>query len=62
MNRNTYAYFYGGREGEVEADTLWEAVQRAREYLRVPRSRQGLLSVLLVKRGDAEVVHSTTEL
>lgn len=56
---NTYAYFYNGRQGEIEADSLYQAVQRAREYLRVPKSRRGLLSVLLTHRGDQEISQST---
>lgn len=56
---NTYQAFYANKQITVTANDLFGAVIYARENLRVPKSKQGLLSVMLVAKGNQQVVHST---
>lgn len=52
-----YIAFFQGKRKEVWAKSQWDAVQKARSELKVPKSKQGLLSVVL-----ADVTHSTGSL
>jgi len=56
---NTYLAIYGHRRAEIKADALWPAVRLARAELKVPKSRQGLLSVVLIEKGGEQVYQST---
>mgnify|MGYP003599648495 CR=1 FL=1 len=52
-----YIAFFQGKRKEIWAKSQWDAVQKARSELKVPKSKQGLLSVVL-----ADVTHSTGSL
>ena len=52
-----YIAFFQGKRKEIWAKSQWDAVQKARSELKVPKSKQGLLSVVL-----ADVTHSTESL
>ena len=52
-----YIAFFQGKRKEIWAKSQWNAVQKARSELKVPKSKQGLLSVVL-----ADVTHSTGSL
>ena len=52
-----YIAFFQGKRKEIRAKSQWDAVQKARSELKVPKSKQGLLSVVL-----ADVTHSTGSL
>lgn len=52
-----YIAFFQGKRKEIWAKSQWDAVQKARSELKVPKSKQGLLSVML-----ADVTHSTGSL
>lgn len=53
----SYIAFFQGKRKEIWAKSQWDAVQKARSELKVPKSKQGLLSVVL-----ADVTHSTGSL
>lgn len=59
---NTYTAFYNQKEVQIQAESQWDAVQLARKELKVPKSKIGLLSVMLVAKDNNLVVHSTTSL
>ena len=52
-----YIAFFQGKRKEIWAKSQWDAVQKARSELKVPKSKQGLLSVVL-----ADVTNSTGSL
>ena len=59
---NTYIAFFNGRQLKLEADSQYAAVLMARKELKVSKSKEGLLSVVLVAQGAEAVVHSTASL
>lgn len=59
---NVYQAIYAGKKEMVQAKDMYSAVLEARERLNVPRSKRGLLSVVLVNKADEEVIHSTSSL
>lgn len=59
---NIYKAFYNQKEIQIQATSQWDAVQLARKELRVPKSKIGLLSVMLVAKDNKPVVHSTASL
>lgn len=59
---NIYKAFYKQKEIQFTADSRWDAVQHARKELRVPKSKIGLLSVMLVAVDDKPITHSTASL
>lgn len=56
-----YIATYNGNRVEVKAASLYAAKQEAIKLLRVPRSKQGLLSVTLAEVDDRPVIHSPAE-
>lgn len=50
-----YVAIYNGRKITIHTTSLWAAVEKARTLLKVPKSKQGLLSVLLVAVDGREV-------
>jgi hypothetical protein len=59
---NTYNVYYNRITTEVKADSLYQAKLHAINALKIPKSRQGLVAVLLVQLADGTpVVHSTAE-
>ena len=59
---NTYVAMFNQKETEIQAESQWDAVQQARTKLKVPKSKVGLLSVMLAAKGNKPVVHSTASL
>ena len=59
---NTYIAIFNQKEIQIQADSQWDAVQLARIELNIPKSRTGLLSVVLVAKDNNPIVHSTTSL
>lgn len=59
---NKYIAFYNGRQEVIEATSLWNATYDARIKLRIPKSKQGLLAVVLAEKDGQEVTHSTAEI
>ena len=59
---NTYIAIFNQKEIKIKTDSNWDAVQLARIELKVPKSKTGLLSVVLVAKGDNPVTHSTASL
>ena len=55
---NTYIAIFNGRQIRVKADSQYAAVLTARKELKVSKSREGLLAVVLVAKGGEAVVHS----
>lgn len=56
---NTYIAMFNQKSIQIQADSQWDAVQLARTNLKVPKSKIGLLSVVLVAQDNNPVVHST---
>lgn len=56
---NTYKAFYNRKEIEIKAASQWDATLQARKELKVPKSKIGLLSVMLVAIDDKPITHST---
>ena len=56
---NTYIAMFNQKSIQIQADSQWDAVQSARNELKVPKSKIGLLSVVLLAKDNNPVVHST---
>lgn len=59
---NIYLALYAGKSEKVQAKDMYSAVLEARERLNVPKSKRGLLSVVLVNKAGTEVTHSTSSI
>lgn len=59
---NTYLAFYKDRKAKIKAEDLYSAVLEAREILKVPQSKHGLLSVVLHTKEGTQVTHSTSSI
>ena len=59
---NTYIAMFNQKSIQIQADSQWDAVQLARNELKVPKSKIGLLSVMLLAKDNNSVVHSTASL
>lgn len=59
---NTYIAIFNGRQIRVKADSQYAAVLTARKELKVSKSKEGLLAVVLAAKGDEAVVHSGASL
>lgn len=55
-----YICFYNRERLEVYADTKHEAEQKAVAHFKIPKSKQGLLSVLLAEKSGEVVEQSTS--
>jgi hypothetical protein len=58
---NGYVCFYKGKRIEVRAASSYAAQNEARDMLRVPTSKQYLISVVLAEKDGTEVTHIATE-
>lgn len=56
-SENGYIAFFGSKRAEIYASSLYAAKQKAIKELKVPKSKQGLLSVTLAEKGGKQVVH-----
>ena len=57
---NTYIAIYNQKEIQIQAGSQWKASLQARIELKVPKSKIGLLSVMLVAKDNKQVTHSTS--
>lgn len=51
---NTYAWFYGGKEGQLEAESLYKAKLKAIEIAKPPKSKEHMVSVVLLAIKEAD--------
>ena len=56
---NGYLAFYNDKEIEIRAEGLYAAKLEAIKQLKVPKSKQGLLAVMLAEKGGEPVVHTS---
>lgn len=59
---NTYIAIFNGRQLELQADSQYAAVLMARKELKVSKSKEGLLAVVLAAKDGEAVVHSGASL
>ena len=55
---NGYVAFYNGQRLEVYAKDLWAAKQQVIEKLKVSKSKQHMVSVMLAEKDGHSVVHT----
>lgn len=55
---NGYIAFYNDKQIEIRAKSLYEAKVEAIKQLKVLKSKQGLLAVVLAERDGKQVVHT----
>lgn len=55
---NGYIAFFGDRQVEVHAETLYAAKQQALEVFRPAKSKRHLVSVQLVEKAGEQVIHA----
>lgn len=53
---NLYPVFYAGKQHEVTAKTPWEAKESIIAKLKIPKSKQGLISTILVEVDGQPIV------
>ena len=56
---NGYICMFLGKRVEVLANDLWQAKQKAISALNVPKSKQGLLSIVLAEVNGKDIIQST---
>jgi hypothetical protein len=54
---NGYICMFLGKRAEVMANDLWQAKQKAIQALNVPKSKQGLLSIVLAEVEGNQITH-----
>lgn len=54
---NGYIAFYGNKQHEVYADSLYGAKQKAIKELKVPKSKEHMVSVYLAEKEGKPVTH-----
>lgn len=57
-----YVVFYNDKRLELYATSLFDAKLKAIEQLKVPKSKQGLLAVMLAEKNDETVTHDPAAL
>ena len=55
---NGYIAFYNDKQIEIRAESLYAAKLEAIKQLKVSKSKQGLLAVVLAEKGGEQVVHT----
>ena len=55
---NGYVCFYSDKQIEIRAESLYAAKLKAIKQLKVPKSKQGLLAVVLAEKDGKQVVHT----
>ena len=53
---------FNGKKAEIYSDSLYGAKKEAIKVLKVPKSKQGLLVVMLAQKDGKQVTHSTASL
>jgi hypothetical protein len=56
MNNYGYVGFYNQQRVEVHAKGMWEAKEKVVRHFKVPKSKQGLVAVVLAERPDGTAV------
>lgn len=56
--KNGYIAVYKGRQITIRADSLYQAKLEAVERLKVPKSKQNMVSVVLAEKGGEQVTHT----
>jgi len=59
---NTYIATCNQKELQIQANSQWKAPLLARIELKAPKSKLGLLSVMLGAKGNKPITHSTASL
>ena len=57
-----YIGFYNGKQQEFYAKTKFDAVKKAREYFKAPKSKEHMIHVELAEKDGKPVVHSTSSI
>lgn len=57
-----YIAFFNNKRIELQAPSLYAAKLKAIDQLKVPKSKQGLLAVVLAEKDGKPVIHSPNEL
>lgn len=60
--KNGYIAIFGSKKIEIYAPSMWAATEQARKALNVPKSKYGLLSVILCEVGGEQITHSTASI
>ena len=55
---NGYIAFYNDKQIEIRAERLYAAKLKAIKQLKVPKSKRGLLAVVLAEKDGKQVVHT----
>lgn len=59
---NGYICIFLGKRVEVIANDLWQAKQKAIQALKVPKSKQGLLSIVLAEVEGNQITHNASSI
>ena len=59
---NGYICYYNQKQIEVEAETSFEAREKATDLFKPPKSKRHMISVYLAEKDMVSVVHSTAGL
>lgn len=62
MTKLIFGAMWNGKEAEIEASSLYSAKLKAIELFKTPKSKQHMIVIALLKKDNAEVIHSTNEL
>lgn len=62
MNNYGYVGFYNQQRVEVQASGMWEAKEKVIRHFKVPKSKQGLVAVMLAERDGKTVEHKAADL
>jgi hypothetical protein len=55
---NGYIGFYNGKRMEIYAETSYAAYQKAIDHWKVPKTKRGMVSVVIAEKDGKPVVHS----
>lgn len=56
---NGYVCFYNGKRIEVHANTTLEALGKAMEQFKPPKSKRHMVSVVLAEKDSESIVHAS---
>lgn len=59
---NGYICIFLGKRVEVIANDLWQAKQKAIQALKVPKGKQGLLSIVLAEVEGNQITHNASSI
>lgn len=58
---NGYIAIYNRKSLEIYAESLYAAKMKAIASMKVPKSKQGLLAVMLAEKNGEPVIHTATD-